>query len=55
MYVEYHALDQEIREIEQNVEPVSDTYAEDLKKKRVLLKDQLYAKLQQRRSHAAYS
>lgn len=45
LYSEYHALDNEIREIEQNVEPVSDTYAEDLKKKRVFLKDKIYATL----------
>ncbi len=50
MYKEYHALDDEILKIEQNVEAVSDTYAEDLKKKRVHLKDQIYGKLQQ---HAA--
>jgi uncharacterized protein YdcH (DUF465 family) len=41
-----HTLDQEIRAIEQNVEPVSDQYAEDLKKKRVLLTDQIYTTLQ---------
>ena len=45
IYKEYHALDDEIRKIEQNVEAVSDTYAEDLKKKRVLLKDKIYAAL----------
>lgn len=45
MYQEYHALDDEIRKIEQNVETVSDVYAEDLKKKRVLLKDKIYAVL----------
>jgi uncharacterized protein YdcH (DUF465 family) len=38
-------LDKEILEIEQNVEPVSDFYAEDLKKKRVVLKDKLYEML----------
>ncbi len=47
MYIEYHALDNEIRDIEQNIEPVSDYYAENLKKRRVLLKDQIYAVLQQ--------
>jgi len=46
MYQEYHAHDKEIRDIEQNVEPVSDTYAEDLKKKRALLKDKIYEMLQ---------
>jgi uncharacterized protein YdcH (DUF465 family) len=50
LYSEYHALDNEIREIEQNVEPVSDAYAEDLKKKRVFLKDKIYATL---RHHSA--
>jgi len=45
MYKEYNALDQEILQIEQNVEPVSDVYAEDLKKKRMLLKDRLYETL----------
>ncbi len=46
IYREYHAVDHEIHYIEQNVEPVSDVYAEHLKKKRVLLKDQIYARLQ---------
>ena len=55
MYVEYHALDQEIRDIEQNVEPVSDFYAEDLKKKRVFLKDQLYDKLRRQKGNHASS
>jgi hypothetical protein len=42
MYSEYHQLDEEIRQIEQNVEAVSDLYAEELKKKRVVLKDKIY-------------
>jgi len=42
MYSEYHQLDEEIRQIEQNVEAVSDLYAEELKKKRVALKDKIY-------------
>lgn len=50
MYKEYHDLDDEILKIEQNVQTVSDAYAEDLKKKRVYLKDQIYIKLSQ---HAA--
>ena len=45
MYKEYDALDKEILDIEQNIEPVSDFYAEDLKKKRVVLKDKLYEML----------
>lgn len=50
LYQEYDALDDEILKIEQNVEPVSDAYAEELKMKRVHLKDQLYQML---RSHSA--
>ena len=42
LYSEYDAIDQEVLKIEQNVEPVSDTYAEELKMKRVHLKDRLY-------------
>ena len=42
LQAEYDALDEEILKIEQNVEPVSDAYAEQLKMKRVHLKDQLY-------------
>jgi hypothetical protein len=45
MYNEYHELDREIHDIELNVEPVADYYAESLKKQRVLLKDEIYARL----------
>jgi uncharacterized protein len=45
IYTQYHDLDNEILQIEQNVEPVSDAYAEDLKKKRVHLKDEIYSVL----------
>lgn len=45
MYQEYHALDEEILQIEQNVEATSDVYAEDLKKQRVHLKDEIYQRL----------
>lgn len=48
LYDEYDALDAEILEIEQNVEPVSDAYAEELKMRRVHLKDQLYGLLKSR-------
>ena len=40
-------LDAEILKIEQNLETVSDAYAEELKMKRVHLKDQLYKMLQE--------
>jgi hypothetical protein len=45
LYDEYHAVDREIHRIEQNIEPTSDVYAEDLKKKRLALKDELYQML----------
>ncbi len=45
IYKEYHAVDEEILQIEQNVETTSDVYAEDLKKKRVHLKDEIYTLL----------
>ncbi|MGF1642457.1 MAG: YdcH family protein [Thiotrichales bacterium] len=48
LYKEYDALDEEILKIEQNVEPVSDAYAEELKLKRVHLKDKLYQLLRTR-------
>ncbi len=44
---EYHALDKQIRGLEMNNMPVSDYYFEDLKKRRCLLKDQLYQMLAQ--------
>ena len=50
MAAEYNDIDQEILRIEQSVEAVSDVFAEDLKKRRVLLKDKIYTKL---RAHHA--
>ncbi|MDD5298608.1 MAG: DUF465 domain-containing protein [Rhodocyclaceae bacterium] len=47
---EYNAIDQEVLRIEQNVEPASDVFAEDLKKRRVRLKDRIYTML---RAHHA--
>jgi uncharacterized protein YdcH (DUF465 family) len=52
MYVEYHSLDDEILKIEQNIEAVSDTYSEDLKKKRALLKDRIYNRLLEEKAPA---
>jgi len=46
----YTALDAEILEIEENGTNITDEHAEELKFKRVTLKDQLYAILQE---HAA--
>jgi len=45
MYEEYQAVDKEVYRIEERIETASDAYTEDLKKKRALLKDQLYARL----------
>ena len=44
---EYTALDAEIYEIEENGTNVTDEYAEELKFRRVTLKDKLYAMLQE--------
>ncbi|HKK07179.1 MAG: DUF465 domain-containing protein [Gammaproteobacteria bacterium] len=46
LFNEYHSVDREVRRIEQNLETVSDAYAEDLKKRRLMLKDRLYAMIQ---------
>lgn len=45
LFDEYHAVDREVRHIEQQIETPSDVYTEDLKKRRVKLKDELYALL----------
>lgn len=47
MMAEYHELDNEVRRIEEGIENTSDEYLEELKKKRLNLKDQLYAMLKQ--------
>lgn len=45
LYAEYEALDKTIYRIEEEIETPSDAYTEELKKKRVHLKDRLYAML----------
>jgi uncharacterized protein len=47
LFDEYHVVNREVIRIEQNIEPVTDEYAENKKKQRLLLKDQLYALLAQ--------
>lgn len=42
LYKEYQDVDKEIFRIEEEIETPSDHYTEELKKKRVHLKDQLY-------------
>lgn len=43
LFETYHETDDEVRRIEQGVETTSDEYLEEQKKKRLSLKDQLYA------------
>lgn len=42
LFDEYHDADKEVRRIEQELETPSDDYTEELKKKRLNLKDQLF-------------
>ena len=42
LFERYHEVNREVIRIEQEIETPSDTYTEDLKKTRLLLKDQLY-------------
>jgi uncharacterized protein YdcH (DUF465 family) len=42
---EYHALDRQVHRAETDVEPLADEHLEELKKRRLLLKDELYALL----------
>jgi len=46
LFDEYHDIDKEIHRLEAADSPVADEHMEELKKKRLLLKDQLYAMLQ---------
>lgn len=47
LYAQYQEVDKEIYRIEQEIETPSDEYTETLKKRRVLLKDQLYELLRE--------
>lgn len=42
LFEEYHAVDKEVHRIEQGLETPSDDYVEEIKKKRLSLKDQLF-------------
>ncbi len=46
LFREYEAVDKEVFRIEEQIETPSDAYLESLKKKRLALKDALYAMLQ---------
>lgn len=43
----YHKIDREVYRVEYNIEPRSDIEMEDLKKRRLLLKDELFKILKQ--------
>ncbi|RUM93579.1 MAG: GTP-binding protein [Thiothrix sp.] len=45
LFDEYHELEHQVRRIEEGVETTSDSFLEDLKKKRLKLKDLLYMML----------
>jgi len=45
LYDEYHELDDEVRHIEEGIENTDDFYLEELKKKRLQHKDELFAML----------
>jgi uncharacterized protein YdcH (DUF465 family) len=47
LFDEYHEVDHEIRRIEQEIETPSDEYTEELKKKRLSLKDELFEMLKE--------
>ncbi len=42
LYDRYHELDKQIARIEQEIEPTSDGHAEELKRQRVKLKDEIF-------------
>jgi hypothetical protein len=46
LFDQYHTADKEVHRIEQGVENTSDDYLEECKKKRLFLKDELFAMLQ---------
>ena len=45
LFDEYHAVDREVHRIELDIETPTDDYTEELKKRRLYLKDELYAML----------
>lgn len=47
LFDEYHEIDREVRRIEEEVEAASDDRLEDLKMRRLHLKDDLYAMLKE--------
>lgn len=50
LFEEYHRVDHEVRRIEMGIETTSDEYLESRKKRRLFLKDELYAILRASRN-----
>jgi uncharacterized protein YdcH (DUF465 family) len=53
LFEEYHEVDKEIRRAEQEIETVSDEHAEELKRKRLTLKDELFEMIRKHEDSAA--
>ncbi len=53
LFEQYHEIDKEIRRVEQEIEVVSDEHAEELKRKRLSLKDELFAMIRKHEGEAA--
>jgi uncharacterized protein YdcH (DUF465 family) len=45
LFEEYHEVDREVYRMDENIEPVSDEVMEEMKKRRLALKDELYGML----------
>ena len=52
VFNDYHELDHEVHRIEQGVENTADEYLEQQKKKRLLLKDELFAMIKKHKEVA---
>ncbi len=46
LFKEYHELDHNVRNLEQNDSPTTDEHMEELKKQRLYLKDEMFTMLQ---------
>lgn len=46
LFAEYHDVDKEVVRMEEDIEPAADTVIEEAKKRRLMLKDELFKLLQ---------
>jgi hypothetical protein len=53
LFDEYHAVDKEIRRAEQEIETISDEHADELKRRRLQLKDELFQMIRKHEANAA--